>query len=156
VNDAQLRDLTTQLNVLGDKAVGYLLATVTDLEPLTIAPHGSGEVPAVAIGGANVAVDDVVACLDPGPGYPPLVLGTVGTRSQTDTIVVTGDGTAVKSTVVPHDLGVAPSVVHAIASDGTYNVATGSYDADDFTLIVRNVDAATWSGDVTVRWEAKP
>ena len=156
MNLDQLRAQNTQREALKDFAIGYKLAAVTDLSPLTIAPGGGGAVPALCLEGVEMAVDDAVVTVDLGPGYPPLIIGRVGSPSQIGSTVVTGDGTAVKNTTVSHDIGTAPRLVHGIANSGTYNVASGSYSSTDFVLIVRNVDAATWSGDVTVRWIAYP
>ena len=149
-----IRAQNARHQALKDFAIGYKLAEVTDLDPLTVSPSGGGEVPAVCLEGTELDVGDAAITVDLGPGYPPLVLGRVGGRSQVSFTSVTGDGTAVKNETISHNLGVAPRLVVAIANNGDYNVATGSYTSTNFVAIVRNVDAAAWSSTQTVRWIA--
>ena len=149
-----IRAQNARHQALKDFAIGYKLAEVTDLDPLTISPSGGGEVPALCLGGAEFDVADAVVTVDLGPGYPPLILGRVGGRSQIGSTSVTGDGTAVKNETISHNLGVTPRFVEAVASNGDYNVSTGSYTDTTFVAIVRNVDAAVWSSTQTVRWIA--
>ena len=151
-----IRAQNARHKALRDFAIGYKLAEVTDLDPLTVSPSGGGEVPALCIEGVECDVADAVVTVDLGPGYPPVILGRIGGRMQTSSTTVTGNGTPSRSVTVSHNLAVTPRVIHAVTNDSNYNAATGGATSTTFTLQVEHVDATNWSGDITVRWTALP
>lgn len=74
-----------------------------------------------------------------------------GTTAVSTTAAVSG------STAVTHDLGVAPTIVLAVAqnsTNGLTNVSVDSITSSGFNVSIRYVDGVSRTASITVGWEA--
>jgi hypothetical protein len=161
MDEKVISEILTRLRRLEATAVRLRIGTITNRSPISVQLGGAVDEagdPIVyqnAKTTGNLAENDRVAALLAGNDL--VVLGQVGRGINSGSVQVAASGGTTTDVAITHDLGAVPRVVVATIGEGSnagLNVGVMARTTTTFTLRLRHVDAAPWSGPAYVYWLA--
>lgn len=147
MNEKVTNDILARLQRLEDRAARLRIGYATSRAPIEVQLGGAGEAfeDVRALGAFNSG-SKVAALLS---GKDVLVLGRVGYGMTYGSVNVTNTGgNDYEDVIIDHNLTETPICILATIGEGAnagLNCGVQAKNADDFTLRLRHIDAATWT-----------